>query len=178
VTAEVALNFSVMSDKCADIYQEVGIGYRATIIAPVIQQAIKAVMASFTAEELISKREDVRREIAKLIEEQLMPTGLKVHQVALVDIDFSKSFNEAIEAKVTAEQNALAAKNKLEQVKFEADQSVALAKGKAEAMSIEAKSLSTSPQILQLRALEKWNGILPQVVGSSAIPFIETKLDK
>jgi hypothetical protein len=72
---------------------------------------------------------------------------------------------------VTAEQQALAAKNKLEQIKFEADQKIAEARGKAEAMTIESNALKSNPQILELRALEKWNGTLPQVTGS-AIPFI------
>ena len=80
-------------------------------------------------------------------------------------------FNDAIEAKVTAEQSALAAKNKLEQIKFEAEQRVAEAKGKAEAITIESNALRSNPQILEMRALEKWNGTLPQVTGG-AVPFI------
>jgi len=72
---------------------------------------------------------------------------------------------------VTAEQEALAAKNKLERIKFEADQRIAEAKGKAEAMRIESEALKSNPEILQLRTLEKWNGILPQVTGGS-IPLV------
>lgn len=72
---------------------------------------------------------------------------------------------------MTAEQQALAAKNKLDQVKFEADQKVAEARGKAEAITIESNALRANPAILQLRALEKWNGTLPQVT-SGAVPFI------
>src|SRR5881628_1908143 len=90
---------------------------------------------------------------------------------SIVNFEFSKNFNDAIEAKVTAEQQALAAKNKLEQIKFEADQKIAEARGKAEAMTIESNALKSNPQILELRALEKWNGTLPQVTGG-AIPFI------
>ena len=66
-----------------------------------------------------------------------------------------------------------AAKNKLEQIKFEADQQVAEAKGKAEALRIESSALQSSPQILELRALEKWDGKLPTVMGSGATPFID-----
>ena len=91
-----------------------------------------------------------------------------------MNFDFSPSFNAAIESKVTAEQNALAAKNLLEQKKFEAQQVVATAKGKAEAMGIESEALAKNPQILQLRALEKWNGVLPTVTGG-AIPLIDVQ---
>jgi len=95
-----------------------------------------------------------------------------VDEFNIVNFRFSKVFNEAIEAKVTAEQSALAAKNKLEQIKFEAEQRVAEAKGKAEAITVESNALRSNPQILELRALENWNGVLPQVTGSGGIPFI------
>ena len=94
-----------------------------------------------------------------------------VDEFNITNFEFSKVFNDAIEAKVTAEQSALAAKNKLEQIKFEAEQRVAEAKGKAEAITIESNALRSNPQILEMRALEKWNGTLPQVTGG-AVPFI------
>jgi regulator of protease activity HflC (stomatin/prohibitin superfamily) len=59
----------------------------------------------------------------------------------IVNFDFSKSFNDAIEAKVTAEQNALAEKNKLEQVKYEAEQKVVAAEAQAKAIEIQAKAI-------------------------------------
>ncbi len=102
---------------------------------------------------------------------RLKERDILVDEFNIVNFEFSKVFNEAIEAKVTAEQQALAAKNKLEQIKFEAEQKVAEAKGKAEAITIESNALRSNPQILELRALEKWNGVLPQVTGG-AIPFI------
>jgi hypothetical protein len=73
------------------------------------------------------------------------------------------------------EQNALAAKNKLEQVKFEAQQMVEAANGKAKAIQVEASAIANNPLVLQLRALEKWNGILPQYMGSGSVPFIQIK---
>jgi prohibitin 2 len=91
-----------------------------------------------------------------------------------VNFSFSKSFNVAIEKKVTAEQEAFAAQNKLEQVKFEAQQQIEEAKGKAEAIRIEAEALKKSPAVLQLRALEKWDGVLPKVTGES-VPFINVQ---
>ena len=75
---------------------------------------------------------------------------------------------------MTAEQEAFAAQNKLEQVKFEAQQRVEEAKGKAEAIRIEAEALRKSPQVLELRALEKWDGVLPKVTGEN-VPFVNVK---
>lgn len=172
VTAEVALNLSLMPNSCATVYQNIGMDYLDKIVKPTMQESIKAIMAKFTAEELISKREEVRAAISSLLKDKLTAIGLNVEALNLVDLDFSKSFNAAIEAKVTAEQNALAAKNLLAQKEYEAQQAVVTARGKAESMSIESAALAKNPQVLQLRALEKWNGVLPTVVGTGAIPFI------
>jgi prohibitin 2 len=171
VHSVVALNFHIDPDRVANIYQDVGLQFRDRIIDPAMQEAIKASTAKFTAEELITKREMVRDEIKAQLTSRLKGRNILVDEFNIVNFDFSKNFNDAIEAKVTAEQQALAAKNKLEQIKFEADQKIAEARGKAEAMTIESNALRSNPQILELRALEKWNGTLPQVTGG-AVPFI------
>jgi len=172
VHSDVAVNFHVSPDRVANIYQEIGIDYKIRLIDPTLQEAVKAITAKFTAEELITRREAVRDDIKALLKEKLEPRGILVDEFNIVDFGFSPSFNSAIEAKVTAEQSALAAKNKLEQIKFEADQRIAEARGKSEAMRVESEALRTNPQILELRALEKWNGVLPQVTGSGGVPFI------
>jgi len=171
VHSVVALNFHIDPARVAKIYQEVGLDFKSRIIDPAMQEAIKGSTAKFTAEELITKREMVRDDIKAELAKRLKEHDLVVDEFNIVNFEFSKVFNDAIEAKVTAEQSALAAKNKLEQIKFEADQRVAEAKGKAEAITIESNALRSNPQILELRALEKWNGTLPQVTGG-AVPFV------
>ena len=172
VNSNVALNYHLSADKVATIYQEVGIDYKARIIDPTLQESVKAVSAKFTAEELITRRESVRDEIKVLLHGKLDARGIVVDEFNIVNFGFSSAFNSAIEAKVTAEQSALAAKNKLEQIKFEADQRIAEALGKAEAIRVESNALRSNPQILELRALEKWDGVLPQVTGAGGTPFI------
>jgi len=172
VKTVVALNYHLDPKKVADIYQEVGMEYDNRIIAPAIQESVKAATAQFTAEELITKRPEVREKIEALLTEKIGYRGIIVDELNIVDLDFSTSFNKAIEKKVTAEQEALAAKNKLEQIKFEAQQKIAEAEGKAKAIEIEAKALRNNPQLLELRAIEKWDGKLPQIMTGDAIPFI------
>jgi regulator of protease activity HflC (stomatin/prohibitin superfamily) len=172
VHATVAVNYNVSPEDCWRVYQNVGDDYRNRIIGPAMQESIKAVMAQFTAEELITKRETVREDIRKLLAAKLAVHTILLRDVNIVNFGFSHSFNTAIEAKVTAEQNALASKNLLAQKTFEAQQAVATSKGKAEAMSIESDALRQNPQILQLRALEKWDGVLPRMTGGT-IPFID-----
>ncbi len=172
VSSIVALNFHINPDKVANIYQDVGVDYKTRLIDPALQESVKASTAKYTAEELITKREEVREEIRNHVKNKLSPHGIEVDDFNIVDFSFSKSFNEAIEAKVTAEQAALAAKNKLEQIKFEADQNIAEARGKAEALRVESEALRSNPQVLELRAIEKWDGKLPAVM-SGATPFID-----
>jgi regulator of protease activity HflC (stomatin/prohibitin superfamily) len=172
VSSDVAFNFHINPDQVATIYQEVGVDYKQRIIDPTLQESVKAATAKFTAEELITRREVVREETKVLLRAKLEPRGIMVDEFNIVNFGFSPSFNSAIEAKVTAEQSALAAKNKLEQIKFEAEQRIAEARGKAEAITVESNALRSNPQILELRALEKWDGVLPQVTGSGGVPFI------
>lgn len=171
VATVVAANFRLKPDQAARVYQEVGIDYKERLVDPALQEAVKASTAKYTAEELITKREEVRESIKSHLKEKLDPRGIEVDDFNIVNFEFSESFNVAIENKVTAEQSALAAKNKLEQIKFEADQRIAAARGTAEAIRIEADALKSNPQVLQLRAIEKWDGRLPAVSGG-ATPLV------
>ena len=178
VKSTVSLNLSLVPEKATQIYQNIGMGYLEVVVAPAMQESVKAVMAQYTAEELISKREEVRQGIADLLATKLSPIGIKTEAVNMVNFNFSDSFEQAIEAKVTTEQNALAAKNKLEQIKYEADQNVARAEGEAKAIAIQAQAIQVQggAAYIELKALEKWDGRLPQVMGAGAVPFINTAL--
>ena len=96
---------------------------------------------------------------------------------SIVSFGFSKIFTDAIEAKQTAEQNALKAERDLDRIKVEAQQTIAAATAEAEALRLQ--KMNISPDLIELRkieanlkAIEKWNGILPQVTGAGAVPFI------
>ncbi|MEK7073300.1 MAG: prohibitin family protein [Patescibacteria group bacterium] len=173
VNSKVALNYHLDPTRVTNMYQEVGLEYDTRLIDPALQESVKSTTAKYTAEELITKREEVRDAIRAHLVSKLESRGILIDDFNIVDFRFSDAFDNAIELKVTAEQSALAAKNKLEQIKFEAEQQVAEARGKAEALRIESAALQSSPQILQLRALEKWDGKLPSVMGSQATPFID-----
>ncbi|PYV03970.1 MAG: HflC protein [Acidobacteria bacterium] len=175
VTSKVALNYHINPNGIAQFFQKFGNNFESNVLDPGLQEILKAVTARYTAEEVITKREQVREDTNALLRERFLPQGMVIDGLNIVNFHFSKVFNDAIEAKVTAEQNALAAKNKLEQVKFEAQQMVEAANGKAKAIQVEASAIANNPLVLQLRALEKWNGILPQYVGSGSIPFIQIK---
>ena len=175
VTAVVALNYNLMPDRVNVLWKEIGREYKERIIDPAIQEAVKAATSKYTAEELVTKRAEVRDLIRLTLSERLVKEYINVSEVSMVNFDFSPSFNQAIEAKVTAEQNALAAKNKLEQVKFEKEQRIAQAQGEAEAIKIQAQAITQQggEDYVNLKAVEKWDGKLPtQMIPNATLPFI------
>lgn len=176
VTTVVAMNYNLIPEKVGDLWKSIGEDYKNRIIDPAIQEAIKSATAKYTAEELITKREIVRDDIKLALIERLKAEFINVSEISIVNFEFSQSFDNAIEAKVTAEQDALAAKNKLEQSKYEAEQRIAQAKGEAEAIRIQANAINAQggEDYVRLKAIEKWNGVYPtQYWGNqSGIPLI------
>jgi len=181
VTTTIALNYNLKADMVDSLWEEIGKSYKSRIIDPAIQESVKAATAMFTAEELITKRPEVKDQIKIGLSERLGENFINVGDVSIVDFIFSESFNAAIEAKVTAEQSALEAQNKLKQVEFEAAQKVATATAEAESVRLQAQALSQNAQYIELKRLdylmavaEKWNGVLPiNFVPGSTIPFLQ-----
>ncbi len=160
VRTTIAVNYNIAPDKVNVLYQTVGVNYQDVIIDPAIQETVKAATAKYTAEQLVTTREKVRTEIVNALTSKLQALGIIVTQVSITNFSFSKSFNEAIEAKVTAEQNALAAQNKLKQVQFEAQQKVATAEADAKSIEIQAKAVNSQggADYVALQALKAWDG--------------------
>lgn len=171
-TARIAVNYQLEPGNEKLLYSTIGLNYENTILSPAVQESVKAATAKYTAEELITKREAVREEIKKNLKDRLTDRYIIVSDVNIINFAFSESFNEAIEAKVTAEQQALASKNKLEQTKYEADQRVVQAKAEAEAIRIQSDALKENRGLVDLEAVKKWNGVLPMYMSGSAVPFL------
>ena len=177
VDLSVALNYHIIPDKANIVYQTIGIQFKERIIDPAIQEVMKAVSARYTAEELITKRPAVSTEMQDTLTDRLLSYNISVDAFYIVSFSFSQTFTDAIEAKQTAEQNALKAKRDLDRIKVEAEQTIAAATAEAEALRLQ--KMNISPDLIELRkieanlkAIEKWNGTLPQVTGAGAIPFI------
>ncbi len=171
VTSAVAINYNLVPEAVNRVWQEVGKNYNQRIIAPAIQEAVKAITARFTAEELITKRELVKDEIKNNLRERLARNDIAVVEINITAFDFSRAFNDAIEAKVTAEQLKLKSERDLERIRIEADQRVVEAEGKAKAIKTEAEALNSNPKVVELRWIEKWDGKTPQYWGG-ATPFV------
>ena len=188
VTTTVAVNFRLNPNMVNQIYSDLRQDYVSRVIKPNIEESLKAATALYTAEELISKRTEVKAALDNILAERLQIFNIEVVSVSLTDFQFSPSFKAAIEAKVTAEQQALEAKNKLEQVRHEAQQqiiqaealknaTIAIAEGEAQAAIIEADATAAAIEVItsQMTAeyaqylwLTQWDGKLPAVVGDES----------
>jgi regulator of protease activity HflC (stomatin/prohibitin superfamily) len=177
VDMSVALNYHIKPEQANLVYQSIGVQYKDRIIDPAIQEVMKAVSAKYTAEELITKRPAVSSEMKEALTIRLSTSNIEVDAFSIIDFSFSQTCADALEAKQTAEQNALKAKRDLDRIKVEAEQTVAAATAEAEALGLQ--KMNITPDLIELRkieanlkAIEKWDGVLPQVTGSGAIPFI------
>lgn len=174
VTSKVTLNYRVDRASADELYEQLGPEYEDRNVVPALQESIKATAAQYTAEELITKRSDVARQMKDDLSQRLADKYLEVTDLSIVEFNFSKEFNDAIEQKQVAQQAALRAQNELDRVRIEADQAVAEAKGKADAELERARGESesqkllrdtVSAEILQLRFIEAWDGKLPVYSG-------------
>jgi regulator of protease activity HflC (stomatin/prohibitin superfamily) len=180
VHTKVAVNFHLKPERVADIFRSVGNldAVESRLILPAVQEAVKASTARYTAEELITKRPDVRDAIRGALIERLAKHDVVIDEFSIVNFQFSKSFNEAIEAKTTAEQLKLKAERDLQRIRVESEQKIASAE--AEAKSLAMQKQQVTGELLRLRevenqkrAIEKWDGRLPTYMAGGAIPFIQ-----
>ncbi|HJU26773.1 MAG TPA: prohibitin family protein [Rhodanobacteraceae bacterium] len=172
VTSEVAVNWSINPLDAEWVYERLGDESQLAdkVIAPIVSNAVKAVAAHYDAEQLVEKRDQVRDEIQQQIVVALTQYKVQVQGVNITNFQFSQDYSHAIEQKQVAQQRAQQAEYDLARVKVQAQQEVAQAEGQAQAQKLLQSTLT--PQIIQLKAVEKWNGVLPQVTGNGAVPFI------
>jgi len=177
VSSTVAINYHIVPDRANAVYQSIGTQFKERIIDPAVQEVVKAVTARYTAEELITKRAAVSDAMKANLTKRLMEYNIAVDAFSIVGFSFSKIFMEAIESKQTAEQLALKAQRDLQRIKIEAEQKITAAKAEAESLRLQRANISQDLIELRkveanLKAIEKWNGILPQVTGGGAMPFV------
>ncbi|MEC0089584.1 prohibitin family protein [Paenibacillus macquariensis] len=177
VSTHVAVNYSVNKEAVYHLMNNIGSSFDVIIINPAIQEIVKEVTAKYPAEDLIAKRDVVAGEISENLTKRLAKYDLIVNDINIVNFKFSDAFNQSIEAKQVAQQQALKAENDLKRIQIEGKQKIVQAQ--AEAESLKLKKLEVTPELVQLKqievqekAVEKWNGQLPNVTGG-ATPFID-----
>jgi regulator of protease activity HflC (stomatin/prohibitin superfamily) len=180
VSIGVMVNYKLDAQKAENIFNQyrTNENFETNVIEPIIRETVKSVSAQYTAEELVTKRLEYSDKVTVLLKERFLTKDSILERFSITNFEFSKAFSVAIESKVTAVQNAEAAKNKLEQVKAEAQQTIEKAKADAEAIRISAQAISSQggADYVALKAVERWDGKLPvQMIPNSSVPFLNLK---
>jgi regulator of protease activity HflC (stomatin/prohibitin superfamily) len=173
VFTDVALNWHIIPEEANAIFQKIGDENQVVerIINPAVEEVIKAVMAKYTAEEIITKRGEVKAGVDDSLTTRLANYHIRVDDISLVHVHFSERFSEAVEAKQIAEQEAKRAGFVTLKALKQAETKVNLAKGEAEAQRLLRETLT--PELLERQVIEKWNGNLPLVVGNGDIKLLD-----
>ena len=189
VSTKIAVNYRIRSEASARIFRDIGVDYKDVILMPTVQEGMKSVCAKYNAEQLISQRASVAEEIKTELEAKVNEYGIEIEKFNIVNFDFSKEFNEAIEAKQVAEQNLIKTRTEQNQaivvaeaeakkkvIAAEADAKAIKARADAQAAANKTISESLNPSLIQYQTIERWNGVLPKVAGS-ANPLIAMDID-
>ncbi len=168
----VVVNYNLDPSHAGDVYLSVGDDWVNKLIPQTVQGTLKSVIGQWDAMDLIGNRAKAQVEIQNRIASALADKHILVTRVEISNIDYTKEFEAAVEAKVKAIQEAEQAKNNTVRVAEEAKQAVLTAKGEAEAMQIKAQALSTNSNLVQYEAVQKWDGKLPDYMMGNSVPFI------
>ncbi|WP_445247357.1 prohibitin family protein [Microcoleus sp. OTE_8_concoct_300] len=175
VFTDVALNWHIIPEEANAIFQQIGDEKEvvARIIDPAVEEVLKAVMAKYTAEEIITKRGEVKAAVDDFLTFRLLTYHIAVDDISLVHVHFSQRFSDAVEAKQIAEQEAKRGEFLALKAVKEAEAKVNLAKGEAEVQRLLRDNLT--PELLERQAIEKWNGQLPLIVGDGGKNLLDLR---
>lgn len=139
VSVTYSLNYQIQKENAQDIYRTIGIAYYDTVIMPRIQEAVKSVIAKYTAEQLLEMRAELSNEIKNILIEKLDAYNIEVLDTSLENLDFSDAFTNAVEAKQVAAQKKQQAEIEQAQALMEAEYAKNIAETKANADAAVAK---------------------------------------
>lgn len=170
VNITMSINYQIRAEKASKLYAEVGANYNDVVLNPALQSSLKAAIAKFTAEEMITKRSEVANAITEELNVRLEEYFM-ISAVNLENIGFTDEFNKAVEAKTTNQQKAEAEKAQLEIIKVQNEQKINTAEAEAKVRELQSKSV-TEQSLEQLRLeiqrelVQKWNGQFPTTMLS------------
>ena len=183
-SVEVKVNYRLNRAELLSLAQNIGVNNVSDkLIFPQVNTILKNAIGNYRAEDLIQNRQDLQESVETTMREDLSSYGVEVMAVSLVNIDFDDVFEEAVRAKIVAEQDALRAQNKTKEVEEQAKQAVIDAQAEAdskrliadaEAYSIQViqEQIANSPNYIELEKIKQWDGKLPQVSGNTVNPFV------
>jgi prohibitin 2 len=166
VKMEVHVLYRVPEHSVVKIFQEYAGAPFDNLIAPRVQEALKEVAATQSAELIVQRREEIKTRALELARRKIGNDFLTVADLVIFNLSLSPELEAAIEMKMVQEQEAEKAKFTQLKAQIEADTAIIRAKGEAEAIHVRGTALSVNPEFIKLQILQNWNGRSPMVVGA------------
>lgn len=178
------LNYYYDGTQLSEIIRNIGIANVETkLLVPNVAKIAKNEIGKVKAEDLVQSRSEVQSAIFESLKETLAPNGIIVTAFAIENLSFDDAFEQSIQAKVIAAQDALKMQNKTAEREEEAKQQVIAAQAEADSQKIKAdaeayaikvvqEQLTQSPNYIEYLKINNWDGVLPQAIGTEVNPFI------
>jgi prohibitin 2 len=166
VKMEVHVLYRVPEKSVVKIFQEYAGEPFDNLIAPRVQEALKEVAATQSAEQIVKRREEIKNRALELARRKIGAEFLVVTDLVIYNLALSPELETAIEMKMVQEQEAEKAKFTQLKAQIEADTAIIRAKGEAEAIQVRGTALRDNPDFIKLQILQNWNGRSPIVVGA------------
>lgn len=167
VKMEVHVLYRIPEHSVVKIFQEYAGEPFDNLIAPRVQEALKEVAATQSAEQIVKRREEIKTRALELARRKIGADFLVVADLVIFNLALSPELESAIEMKMVQEQEAEKAKFTQLKARIEADTAIIRAKGEAEAIQVRGTALRANPDFIKLQILQNWNGRSPLVVGGS-----------
>ena len=170
------INLNLQKDAAHTVYRDVGMNWQQKLVPQVVSGVMKTVIGKWDAVDLIGNRDKATMAIQEAVTSALGRANVTATKFEITNIEYSKEFENAIEAKVTAIQRATESQNKTVQIEEEAKQKVITAEAEAQSMRIRANALTQNKALVEYEAVQKWDGKMPtMMLGGGALPFINIK---
>ena len=177
MTAQLVVNHRIQKTTVISIFRNLGPSYVDRVVDPAVQEIFKSIASKYSAEKIIAERNALVQEVNIVAKERLTKNEIIVTDISLVHLDFTEQFLKAVEDKQIAEQQAKMSEKLVVKAQKDAERVIAKARGEAE--SLKMQKLSITKDLIELRkveatlkAIEKWNGVMPTYIGGNSVPFI------
>jgi prohibitin 1 len=162
-------------DKLASIYQKLGVDFDDRVLPSLGNEVLKAVVAQYNAEELLSKRAEVSQQIRASLIKRADTFDLILDDVSITHLTFGREFAKAIEQKQVAQQEAERQSWVVARSDQERKAAVIRAEGEAEAADLISNAIQKAGNgIIEIRRIDTAKEVAQTIARSRNVAYLPT----
>ncbi|EGR30413.1 prohibitin, putative [Ichthyophthirius multifiliis] len=154
INLTIRVLFEPQQSKLPELYRYVGTDYDEVVFPSIVNEIMRAVVAQYSASQLMSQRDKVSEKIRKTLEDRAKLFHINIKNIAITELSFSKEYQEATEAKKIAQQEAERAKYMVEKAKDEKKSIIIKAQAQAKSIELVGKAAANDPAYLDVKRIE------------------------